>query len=409
MAFTSRSQDQQRSCAMKESANKLQFAIMCRVSTPGQTDGVSLEVQEDRGREYVKRAGSAVVAVYVFQESGRKDLEDRVQFQRVLSDGASGKWNAIWTLDQTRLARNVDGTAKLINFLLERHLEWHTPMGKMPIDTPSGKAMVQMFSVFSEHDTDNSSWKTLESREKLLARGKHAFGRWPWGRHWNKQTERWEIDLAQKQQIHRAYELYVREGKSLEATAKAVGMKKSTLWKAFRSASISLWERKLTTPEGVKTFFLEIPQLLNSRQALAVRRTAERNSTVMPDQARGRSLLQGMIRCWHCGGTMSRMPSRKGDGLVCFVYRHLPSSRTVRCLWHVPAELIEKAIVRACCDVINKNGELVTAIRGALVRTASGAAEVQTELAELNATLPTALKKLDRAVAALADFTEVGP
>ena len=388
---------------------RLRFGLICRVSTRGQLSGVSLEVQRERGEAYIKQAGGTVVEIYPFQESGRKALEDRVQFGKVMQDGARGKWDAIWTFDQTRLARNVKGMCQLIEFLIEHRLEWHTALGKMPIDTPAGKSVVQMMSVMGELETDTSSWKTQQSREKLLGDGHHAFGRWPYGRILHEDGKSWSIDRKAQRLMQRAFHYYVEAGKSLEQTAKLLDMPKTTLSKRLRSAGISAWRRTLTTPNGPRSFTLKIPALLTPKQAAAVERQAAENRTVLPTAGRNRSLLQGLVRCGHCGRDLSRTPSRKPDGSKKFNYRHPKNEKGERCFWHVPADLLERSVVRACTEVIEDNKKLKGAIERGINRSASSAAAARSEAKELAAAMASTSLAIDRAVDELTRRAQPGP
>src|SRR5438093_440645 len=83
------------------------FALLCRVSTRGQSEGESLDVQEKQGREYVKRQLGRVVKVYRGIESATKAAQDRVLLQSVLHDVKARAFNALWVLDKSRLARSA--------------------------------------------------------------------------------------------------------------------------------------------------------------------------------------------------------------------------------------------------------------------------------------------------------------
>src|SRR5712691_3968562 len=83
------------------------FALLCRVSTKGQSKGESLDVQEQRGRAYVKRHGGQVVKIYRGIESATKPTEQRQLLQRVLHDARTGTYDALWVLDKSRLARSA--------------------------------------------------------------------------------------------------------------------------------------------------------------------------------------------------------------------------------------------------------------------------------------------------------------
>ncbi|MGE5523203.1 MAG: recombinase family protein [Rhodospirillaceae bacterium] len=393
-------------------SRRKRFAILCRVSTRGQLAGVSLDVQIDKGESYVKQVGGVVVERYVFQESARKAVDERRKFNQVLMDGQAGKWDSIWTLDTTRFVRNASDTGRLIAHLLQHGLEWHTMLGVMPIHTPGGKTMAQLMSVMGEHETDTSSWKTRESRQKMMEQGLHAFGQHPWGRILHDDKKTWSVDPKAKQLAQHVYRLYVEKGKSWAEIASLTGEKKTTLIKRMRSAGVSRWKRKLTTPEKTLWFTIDIPPLLTPQQASALERRSKSNCTVLPIGRRKRSLLQGLVRCKHCGRLLTRMPSKKrnADGSYdLHIYRHPPNDAGERCFWHVPADLIEPAIVRACGEIIGDNRALKAAIERGLRGVTAEAEAAANDAIAIRKEVARTEKAMDAVIAELTERTQPGP
>src|SRR4051812_14840877 len=87
----------------------LRVAIYLRVSSPKQVDGVSLEDQEVRCREYAQNQGWMVVAVY--SEAGRsaftENMVKRIAFQQMLDDAARRKFDIVLVYKLNRFARKV--------------------------------------------------------------------------------------------------------------------------------------------------------------------------------------------------------------------------------------------------------------------------------------------------------------
>lgn len=373
------------------------FAIFVRVSSKGQRDGESPSVQRKLGEDYVRKHGGKVVVTYDGVESGTKPLGERELLQRVLRDTHSGAWDALWILDQSRLTRSPDTLLAISSAFKVEGVELHTMNGRMQLDTPEGELHAGIQSQSDRYFAQKIAQRTRQSRLELLSQGKHAFGRHPWGRVWNKESDTWEIVKKKRALIQRACDLYLDQDFSLADVAQKLQMPKSSLAKALESAGMTEWPRTLNTDEGLKKFPLKIPALLTPDQALAIARRRQRNSTVRPGAARARSLLQGLIRCWHCGGKLSRMPSHKSSGRDYPVYRHLPSTRKEQCLWHVPANLIEADVVHACAEILRDSKQLTAAVTSAVAAEKSGLGKAQARLKDIEEDLLEAKRQLDRA------------
>jgi hypothetical protein len=141
------------------------------------------------------------------------------------------------------------------------------------------------------------------------------------------------------------------------------------------------------TQQGEKTFILSIPSLLTPMRAAAIERQLKANLTIMPEH-RHRSLLQGFVRCWSCGGNMSH--STSGD-LRYGVYRHLPTSHHRGCTHQVPAPLLERDVVACCGELLASSAKLKAAIESALKDPTGDLKDAQVELSDVQ----TEIEKLE--------------
>jgi hypothetical protein len=137
----------------------------------------------------------------------------------------------------------------------------------------------------------------------------------------------------------------------------------------------------LKTLEGEKSFDLRIPALLTSMQAAAIERRLKSNLSIMPEH-KNRSLLQGMARCWNCGGNLSHATS--GDHRY-KSYRHLPSSLREGCISQVPGDLIERDVVASCGELIASSAKLKAAIESALKNATGALKDAKVELGDVQA------------------------
>ena len=83
--------------------------IYCRVSTTKQDeDGISLDVQEDKGLQVSKKLGLSPIVIKE-QGSGLKPyIEERPLFTNLMDNVVDGKIKHFWIDEDTRLTRNKD-------------------------------------------------------------------------------------------------------------------------------------------------------------------------------------------------------------------------------------------------------------------------------------------------------------
>jgi len=128
--------------------------IYCRVSTKEQVDGTSLESQERICREWADRQGVTIVQVFVDKGESAKTA-DRTEFIKAISLCAQRKnavrYFIVYKLD--RFARSQDDHVSVRATLRRYGVELRS--ATEPInETPVGRAMEGMISVFAEFDNN---------------------------------------------------------------------------------------------------------------------------------------------------------------------------------------------------------------------------------------------------------------
>src|SRR5438309_3360100 len=112
---------------------KRSCALLCRVSTKTQGKGESLNEQERRGREYVRRHGGQVVRVFKGVESATRPASERELLQRVLREAERHAWSALWVIDKSRLSRSPGTTEVVQAQFAKLKIELHTGQGLVNI------------------------------------------------------------------------------------------------------------------------------------------------------------------------------------------------------------------------------------------------------------------------------------
>ena len=146
----------------------MKVAIYCRVSTNEQTT----ENQLKDLRAWAKRAGHKIVATYDDNGvSGAKGRDYRKEFDKLLKGAVRREFDlvAAWSVD--RLGRSLKD---LISFLEDLHsagVDLFLHQQALDTTTPSGKAMFQMMSVFSEFERSMISERVKAGLARTKANG----------------------------------------------------------------------------------------------------------------------------------------------------------------------------------------------------------------------------------------------
>ena len=145
--------------------------IYCRVSSNEQVKGTSLAMQEKLCREYAERQELEVLKVYVEEGESAKSA-NRTEFQKALAQCVDKRQTVdqfiVYKLD--RFARNQDDHV-IVKTMLTKH---NTKLRSVtePIDeTPIGRAMEGVLSVFAEFDNNVRAQRSKSGMEERVKSG----------------------------------------------------------------------------------------------------------------------------------------------------------------------------------------------------------------------------------------------
>lgn len=173
-----------------------------RVSTAGQKDGNSLEVQE----RALKEAG----ATEIYSESYTGTKKDRPVLNELLEKLQAGDTLAVTKLD--RMARSAIAGAELVQELLDRGIKVYILNMGMLDNTPASKLVRQIFFAFAEFERDMIVERTQEG--KAIAKTKEGFKE---GRPQKYSKE--QLDLAME----------LRKTYSIKQVAQKTGISEATI------------------------------------------------------------------------------------------------------------------------------------------------------------------------------------
>lgn len=146
-------------------------AAYIRVSSEEQTDGWSLQGQEQQIREYADKHGYEIVQVYQDETSGSKDK--RQGLERMLMDAHSGLFRAIIVIHTSRFFRNVS-LARHYKDLLRNKLDIDILSVSQPIidnDDPNAFIMEAFHELFDEYYLHQLRFWTSLGKKTRAQRG----------------------------------------------------------------------------------------------------------------------------------------------------------------------------------------------------------------------------------------------
>lgn len=145
--------------------------IYCRVSSKEQIEGTSLATQERVCRDYAERYGMVVLRVFVEMGESAKTA-DRTEFTKAIAYCGNKKQSVgyflVYKID--RFARNQDDHVVVRSLLKKSGTELRSATETFD-DSPVGRAMEGMLSVFAEFDNNNRRERTKEGMKKRFQEG----------------------------------------------------------------------------------------------------------------------------------------------------------------------------------------------------------------------------------------------
>src|SRR3989344_6044967 len=145
--------------------------IYCRVSSQEQVSGTSLSMQERYCREYAEREHIEILECFV-EEGESAKTADRTEFQKALNSCANKKrpidYFIVHKVD--RFARN-QGDHAITQTFLKRYGTKLRSVTEPINETPVGKAMEGMLSVFAEFDNNVRASRSKSGMEERAKQG----------------------------------------------------------------------------------------------------------------------------------------------------------------------------------------------------------------------------------------------
>ena len=157
--------------------------LYTRVSTSMQVDGYSLDAQRDKLRKYTEYEDMAVVGEYSDEGFSGKNIQGRLEFQRMLNDIQEGKDGVDYVLvfKLSRFGRNAADVLNSLQLMQDFGVNLICVEDGIDSSKDSGKLMISVLSAVAEIERENIRTQTMAGREQKAREGKWNGGFAPYG------------------------------------------------------------------------------------------------------------------------------------------------------------------------------------------------------------------------------------
>lgn len=157
--------------------------IYTRVSTSIQVDGYSLDAQRDKLRKYAEYEDMTVVGEYSDEGFSGKNIQGRLEFQRMLNDIQDNKDGVSYVLvfKLSRFGRNAADVLNSLQLMQDFGVNLICVEDGIDSSKDSGKLMISVLSAVAEIERENIRTQTMAGREQKAREGKWNGGFAPYG------------------------------------------------------------------------------------------------------------------------------------------------------------------------------------------------------------------------------------
>lgn len=205
---------------MKKNRNRKRCYIYTRVSTAAQTEGFSLEAQQERLYEYAEYRELEVVGDYCDAGKSGKSIKGRPEFQRMMDDIISQKDSISFVLvfKLSRFGRNAADVLKSMQLLTDYGVDLVSVDDAIDSSTQGGRLTLTILSAVAEIERENITDQFMAGRLQKIRDGKWSGGTVPYG--YRSVDRELTIDPYEAKIVRKIFDLYMTE--DMGATSVAV-------------------------------------------------------------------------------------------------------------------------------------------------------------------------------------------
>lgn len=267
--------------------------LYCRVSTDIQMEGYSIDAQKEFLVSYCKMHEIEDYEFYVDGGYSGSNV-NRPDLQRLIDDVEDGKIDVVVVFKLDRLSRSQKDTLFLIEEIFNpNNCGFVSIRENFDTNTPFGKAMVGILSVFAQLERETILERTRIGRKKRAEEGFwYGTANEPYAYHYNEATGVLEPIPEKVEDVKRMMELYL-QGYPMTQIAEMFNIQDQTLRSIF------------TTPVNLGKVPYKDEIFEGKHQAIITQETYDKVQQKMKERSKtykhANYLLAGKIICGHCG------------------------------------------------------------------------------------------------------------
>ncbi len=379
--------------------HSIKVYIYSRVSTVMQVEGYSLDAQKERMRAFAAFNGYEVVREYEDAGKSGRSIENRIHFQKMISDIKSRKDDISFILvyKLSRFGRNAADVLNTLQVMQDYGVNLICVEDGIDSSKDAGKLIISVLSAVAEIEKDNIRIQTMEGRIQKAREGKWNGGFAPYG--YKIADEKLEINEAEAEAIRIIFDQYINTDtgangiskylvnhgirKILRQNGKAELFSATFIRQILRNpvycGKIAYGRRKIEKVIGTRDDYHLVPQkeyllVPNAHQPIVSEESWDKAQKKMESQAkkyekvnRTRNervhLLSGIVKCPICGAGMHSNVSKKkkkdGSNYKDFFFyrcKHRSMTRGNKCDFskQINEMALDSAVIEVIGDLVKK-------------------------------------------------------
>jgi len=336
-------------------------ALYKRVSTAGQCDGVSLELQEEKLRAYCTLQGWTIAEVY--EDAGLSgSTTDRPDYQKMLKDAGKNKFDVIVVYKLDRLSRSVLDFHNLCTQLDKNNISIVSVTQNLDTSTPVGRLLRNILIDFANFEREMIAERTMDAKYNIARKGQWIFGPPPFG--YKVENKQLVVVPEEAEKVRKIYDLCIK-GYGKWNIAKELNLKIGTVEKVLKNQVYTgalYYNRTQRQENGTKKLRDESEWIVieDSHKAIIDKQTyyaaqaskAERDR--VPKSRVTHQVFPGKCYCAECGNKMYYHNYRKNGKRYAYYACNGKNRIDINpCGIYIKENRAEKMVINKLTNIIN--------------------------------------------------------